>query len=64
MKTMIDTNTGRYLSQAAYDQWSEGKEITSDMWTSDIDCAASFVGDDAPTLFGDERMRYKIVEAP
>lgn len=59
MKNMIDTKTGKYLTQCAYDAWLDDDELAADMWTTDINDAAVFSLDDAPPADN----RYQLADA-
>lgn len=62
MKNMIDTQTGKYLTQSAYDAWlNDGRSdfADEDMWTADENEAALIHSDEMPPTDN----RYKAVEA-
>lgn len=47
MKSILNPETGKYLTQAAYDAWSDGVTFDGETW-GNYESAAIFHPDDAP----------------
>ncbi len=57
---MKDIETGKYMTQHAYNKWENGEDCAADkMWTDNPDEAATFSDDDAPPT---DMKRYSVVE--
>jgi hypothetical protein len=64
MKSAINTETGKYLTQTAYDQWLSGQgNEPAPLWTEDIDQAATFDISDAPPAQFADGINLKLVAA-